>query len=165
MKLTRVVASIAVVAALSLTPMAHAQTCAAPGTWQPDSTGQPSLSQSTCGGDNSAVAYCAGAFPATGPAYILKLHTGPSGTFSQMTVEGGGAGFNPIAYVSSASAGCGVDAPCVASGNVFTSQQLPEGDYYFAVTAQSTDGAGACGIFQLVIDGSLPVGLQNFSVE
>jgi len=157
--------ALAMLASLTAVPL-QAQTCAAPQAWQPGTDGLPLFAGSTCSGENNnGGGFCAGSFPAPGAAFILQLHLGPNRTFSQMSVQSGGAGASQTIYVSSVSAGCGTDAACVASGPAIRSQDVPDGDWYFIITADATSPNGACGAFTLVSDGSLPVALQAFSID
>jgi hypothetical protein len=154
----------AIFASLAALPL-QAQTCAAPQTWQPGTDGQPLFANSTCSAeDNNGGGFCAGSFPAPGPAFILQLHLGPNRTFNQISVQSG-VGVGQIIYVSSVSAGCGTDAACVASGTTIRSQDVPDGDWYFIITADALAANGSCGTFTLVSDGSLPVALQAFSID
>lgn len=156
--------ALAMFASLAAVPL-QAQTCAAPQAWQPGTDGLPLFAGSTCSGENNnGGGFCAGSFPAPGAAFILQLHLGPNRTFNQITVQGG-VGVGQTIYVSSISAGCGTDAACVASGTTIRSQDVPDGDWYFVVTADASAANGSCGTFTLTSDGSLPVALQAFSID
>jgi hypothetical protein len=132
-----------------------AQTCAAPDTFQPPPGGE-SLSGTTCSGDTTATGYC-GSLPAPGPAYVIESTFGPNRTFQNISYLGG-PGYDAVVYVSSVADGCGTNAACVPM------DQIPDGTFFIIVTAGPSDPSGACGTFNLTVDGSFPVTLQAFSV-
>ena len=142
---------------------ANAQTCTAPQTWQPPPAGD-TMTGSTCGGDTTASAYCGGQFAAPGPAFIVQGTFAPSRTFTAINSIAS-PGWDLMMYVSAVSAGCGTNAPCVASGVSVASDEIPDGDYFIVVTAASFDANGQCGTFTLTSDGSFPVELQGFSID
>jgi hypothetical protein len=151
---------------------ASAQTCAGPQAWQPNQTGEPSISGTTCGGDTTATGYCGGNFDAPGPAYVIRSTFAAGHTATSITLSGGGAGFDPVVYFSPASSPCGSNAACGATTDTATpinatdgSGDVANGDWFIVVTAASIDSAGACGNFTLAANGTFPVSLQNFSVD
>lgn len=147
---------------------AAAQSCVGPLAWQPDPGGTPVISGTTCGGDTTAGAYCAGNQDAPGPAYVLQSTFSASRTFSTITLGGGAAGFDPVVYMSAVSGGCGTNAPCGPSGDTgfpIATADVPDGDWFIIVTAASIDAADSCGAFTVTSDGSFPVTLQDFTVS
>ena len=145
-----------------------AQTCAAPGSWQPDASGQPALSGTTCGGaaSDSVALYC-GSLNSTGKndAVYQVNFANPHGA-TTVTLAGGAAGFDPVAFIYSGA--CASGDGCVASGDTGTAMAVDTvnpGTYFLAVSAAPPNAAGACGTFSLTANGTLPVALQNFSIE
>jgi len=147
-------------------PAAHAQTCAAPETWQPPVAGQ-ALVHTTCGGDTTATSYCAGNQSAPGPAYVFQSTFAAPRTFTSISLSGGAAGFDPVMYMSAVSGGCGTNAACGPSGDTgfpIATADVSNGDWFIIVTAASIDAGGACGAFTITTDGSYPVELRSFDV-
>lgn len=173
MKRNLIVASLGALAMGALfSASAGAQTCASPLAWQPDASGQPVVSGTTCGGDTTAGGYCGGNFDAPGPAYVIASTFASPHTATTITLAGGGAGFDPVVYFSAASAGCGTNAACGATTDTGTpinaadgTGDVQNGDWLIVVTAASIDGANACGNFTLTANGTFPVTLQDFTVS
>lgn len=141
---------------------AGAQTCASPAGWPP---GGNTVSGTTCGGDTTAPGYCGGNLDAPGPAFVMAITIAPTTNFTEITLVGG-SGYDAVMYVSPASAGCGTNAACTATGDPgapISSADIPVGSYYLIVTAATFDNVGACGTFTLASD--LPVVLQSFTVD
>lgn len=167
MKRNLLVASLGALAMGALFSMsASAQTCAAPFGWQPPPGGN-TIPGDTCGQDATAAGYCAGNFDAPGPAYVVQSTFDASRTFTNINLDGGAAGFDPVIYMSAVSGGCGTNAACGPTGDstvdVLTAD-VPDGDWFIVVTAASINGAGACGAFTLASNGTFPVSLQEFTV-
>lgn len=145
---------------------AIAQTCGAPGSWQPDDTGNPTLPGDTCTGSDDIALYC-GALNSTGKLdAVYQVTFAAAGTATSVTVGGGAAGFDPIVAIYSG--GCATGDGCVASGEPSLAMDVTgvaDGTYFLGVTAAPPNAAGACGAFELTANGSFPVALQNFSVE
>ena len=167
MKRNLLVASLGALAMGALFSMsASAQTCAGPFSWQPPAAGN-TISGDTCGQDTTAAGYCAGNFDAPGPAYVIQSTFDGTRTFGTINLNGGGAGFDPVIYMTAVAGGCGTNAACGPTGDSTVDVQtgdVPDGDWFIVVTAASINGAGACGTFDLISDGSFPVSLQEFSV-
>ncbi len=167
MKRNLIVASLGALAMGALfSASAGAQTCAAPLAWQPDATGNPPISGTTCGGDTTAGGYCGGNFDAPGPAYVIKSTFAASRTFQKISLTG--SGFDPVIYMSRVSDGCGVNAGCGPTGDPgapISTADVPDGDWFIIVTAANFDSAGACGTFNASTEGTFPVTLQNFTVS
>lgn len=168
MKRNLLVATLGALAMGALFSMsASAQTCAGPTAWQPDAGGLPTISGDTCGQDTTAAGYCAGNFDAPGPAYVIQSTFDASRTFTNINLDGGAAGFDPVVYMSAVAGGCGTNAACGPTGDstvdVLTGD-VPDGDWFIVVTAASINGAGACGAFTLASNGTFPVSLQEFTV-
>lgn len=147
---------------------AGAQTCASPATWQPDSTGQPALTGTTCGQETSIISVCQGAAGAPGQAYVVLLPQIPAAaTFTSFTFTGG-AGYTLSAYLVPQASGCNADAACTTVGDGTTPVQhadIPPGGYYLIITGADFDASGACGTFTVTIDGTVPVSLQAFTID
>lgn len=150
---------------------ATAQTCASPLAWHPGAQ-DASFAATTCGGDTTAPGYCGGNFDAPGPAYVLRTTFAPGRTGTTLALGGGAAGFDPVLYFSAASSPCGSNAACGATTDTSTpiriadnNSDVPNGDWFIAITAASIDAAGACGPFTLTTNGNLPVSLQSFSID
>ena len=144
---------------------ASAQTCASPAAWQPDASGAPTVSATTCGGDTTATLYCGGNFDAKGPAYVIRSNFGSTRTFSAITGSG-----TPLAvYVVPVANGCASGGACQTTGDTVSAAiptgQIPDGNYYIIVTAASSSASGTCGDFVLTSDGTFPVSLKSFSIN
>jgi len=168
MKLGNVCFSLAVLLVTASSGL-HAQTCVSPQIWQPPPEPfQPTLVATTCGGDTTATAYCAGNQSAPGPAYVFHSTFAANRTFTTIALSGGAAGFDPVMYMSAFASGCGTNAACGPSGDTgfpIASADVSDGDWYIIVTAASIDAAGACGSFGISSNGSFPVTLTNFTVD
>lgn len=165
MKRNLFVASLAFGALFSLP--AIAQTCGGPAAWQPDATGTPTVTGTTCGGDTTAAQYCAGNLDAPGPAYVIQSTFAATRTFTAISLTGG-AGYDAVMYMSPSAAGCGTNAGCTATGDPgapIPSGDVPDGSFFLIVTAATFDAAGSCGTFTFTADGSFPVTLQDFTVS
>lgn len=144
-----------------------AQTCADPATASWPSLGGATLSGTTCDADTTAPSYCAGNFDAPGPAYVIQSTFDGTRTFTNLNLNGGQAGFDPVIYVTPVSAGCGTDGPCIATGDSsanILSADVPDGDWFIIVTAATINAPGACGDFALASDGNVPVELHTFEI-
>ena len=165
MKRNLLVASLALGGLFSVSAMA--QTCGGPQSWQPDASGTPAISGTTCGGDTTAAGYCGGNLDAPGPAYVMSSTFAASRTFTNISLTGG-AGYDAVMYISSQALGCGTNAACTATGDTgapIPTADVPDGSYFVIVTAATFDGAGSCGTFTITSNGSFPVMLQDFTVS
>jgi hypothetical protein len=145
---------------------AFAQTCAAPGTWNPDTTGAPPVSVDLCAGSDSVALFCQFLDSSGKNDGIYSITLAAGFTATSIAVSGGSATFNPVTYLYSDA--CATANACVQSGDATTPLPLTgttPGTYFLAVTAAASDGAGACGTPQMTTNGTFPVSLQNFSVE
>jgi len=145
---------------------AFAQTCGAPGAWNPDATGAPPVATDLCAGSDSVALYC-GVLDSQGKndgIYQITLAAGFTAT--SISVSGAAAGFNPVTYLYTA--GCATGDGCVHTGDANTALPLAgasPGAYFLSVTAAASDALGACGTTTMTTNGTFPVSLQNFSVE
>ncbi len=148
------------------TGAAFAQTCTAPGAWTPSADGTPPLAPNLCTGSDSVAQYC-DILDSSGKNDAVYQVTFAAGYTAQTIIVGGaGAGFNPVAYLYTA--GCTTGSGCVQTGDPSAAMPLTglaPGNYFLAVSAASSDAAGACGTPSLTTNGTFPVALQNFSVE
>ena len=145
---------------------AFAQTCAAPGSWNPDASGQPSVTVDLCAGSDSVALFCQFLDSAGKNDGIYQITLSGAYTATTISVSGGTATFNPVTYLYSDA--CTTANSCVQSGDAGTPIPLAgtaAGTYFLAVTAAPSDGAGACGQPTMTTNGTFPVSLQNFSVE
>jgi hypothetical protein len=147
------------------------QTCAAPGSWIPDATGNPALVGDTCGGSSEFISLCQlGTSDNPHPERIYRVvlaAAGPARTATSVTVAGGNASFTPLAGIYGGDCNNNSDncAQVAAAGESFPLAAVAAGTYFLAVTAASFDAPNACGPFTLTTNGTFPVSLQNFSVE
>ncbi|MEO7757389.1 MAG: hypothetical protein ABIS07_12470 [Dokdonella sp.] len=136
----------------------HAQSCAVPFLWQPD-TVHPNFDGTTCGGPHVADSLCEGFFGNPGPNFVVQFYLFPSTT--QITLVGGGQpGFDPAIFLSNSLDGCS-GGPCLASGDAATPMQvgdLPSGTYFLTVAAAGFDAQDSCGNFQLSMNGDFSGG-------
>ena len=145
---------------------AMAQSCGAPGTWTPDAAGNPPVSSDLCAGSDSVALYCDLLDSAGKNDAVYAITFAAGFTAQSITLTGGAAGFNPVMYLYTA--GCTTGSGCVQSGDTTNPIQLAgtaPGNYFLAVSAASSDAAGACGTIGMSTNGTFPVSLQNFSVE
>lgn len=160
---------IATAALLCFTGMnvAMAQTCAAPGSWQPNEAGDPVVTGDTCAGSSDSVALYCGSLNSTGKNdAVYQVNFANPHTATTVTLAGGAAGFDPVAFLYSG--GCATGDGCVASGDAGTAMEVTAvnpGTYFLAVSAAPPNAAGACGGFTLTANGTFPVSLQSFSIE
>lgn len=155
----------AVLAAL-FSVSASAQTCAAPASWTPDTTGTPTLQGTTCGHESGITSVCQATFGAPGAAFVALVNIADTGTFTNIAFTGG-AGYTYSAYFVPQATGCNTDGACTTSTSGATPARhtnLPAGQYYMIVTGADFDAPNACGTFTATADGTLPVTLQSFTV-
>lgn len=140
-----------------------AQTCATPVMF-PDPA-FPYVSGNTGWGEYDLPAVC-GQFSAPGPSFVFRVNI--DGWMStQIRLEGGGPGFNPVMYITDGAQACGV-GDCQASGEVGVPIQtgdLPPGTHWLIVTADDFNSPGAQGDFFLTIDGLPPDGDSDLIFE
>lgn len=146
---------------------AFAQTCGAPGSWNPDASGNPSVSPGDlCAGTDSVALFCALLDSQGKNDGIYQVTLAAGFTATSISVTGAAAGFNPVTYLYTA--GCATGDGCTQSGdanNALPLTGVAPGTYFLAVTAASSDATGACGSPTMTTNGTFPVALQNFSVE
>lgn len=145
---------------------AFAQTCGAPGSWNPDASGAPPVVTDLCAGSDSVSLYCALLDSAGKNDGIYQINLVAGYTAQTISVSGAAAGFDPVVYLYTAA--CATGDGCVASGEASVPLSLSgiaPGAYFLAVTAASSNAAGSCGTTTMTTDGTFPVSLQNFSVE
>lgn len=147
--------------------VAFAQTCGTPGTWTPGPDGSPPTDPvNLCNGSDSVALFCDFLDSAGKNDAIYQINLVAGYTAQTITVSGAAQGFNPVTYLYSA--GCATGGGCVQSGDAGTALPLAgtaAGTYFLAVSAASSDAAGACGTVSLSTNGTFPVSLQSFSVE
>jgi hypothetical protein len=153
----------------AVSSVSFAQTCASPTAFNTPPAG-PVASGTTCGGTDSVSLYCGALDSASKPDAIYQMTlaaVGPNRTATQIALSGvTGAGFGPIivAYNSTCANGDG----CASTGDGSSALSLAAvgaGTYFLAVSASPVDASGACGTFTLTANGTLPVQLQNFSID
>jgi hypothetical protein len=173
MKLNRTLASLLIAGCcLGVGSTAFAATCNA--TLGPINTSNVppgTFSGSDCGANanfNGAGTLCGGvSYSNTGTdVWQVQMGAGQNFTFSVTS-----AAFVPdIALLSTA---CADNSPCVnntdyssgtGTATSTTVSGQPAGTYYLVVTDSTASGA-QCGAYNLAITGTLPVKLQNFSVQ
>jgi len=145
---------------------AFAQTCGAPGSWNPDATGAPPVVTDLCAGSDSVALYCQFLDSQGKNDGIYQINLVAGYTATTISVSGAGAGFNPVTYLYTAA--CATGDGCVQSGDAGTPLPLAgsaPGAYFLSVTAAASDASGACGTTTMTTNGTFPVSLQNFSVE
>jgi hypothetical protein len=145
---------------------AFAQTCGAPGSWNPDTTGAPPVVTDLCAGSDSVALYCQFLDSAGKNDGIYQINLAAGFTATSISVSGAGAGFNPVTILYTAA--CATGDGCSQSGDANNPLPLAgtaPGAYFLAVSAAPSDAAGACGTTTMTTNGTFPVSLQNFSVE
>lgn len=158
--------AVLVLASHLLSAVATAQTCAAPGSWTPDPTGNPGVTIDLCAGTDSVALYCQFLDSAGKNDGIYAITLVGGFTAASISVSGTRAGFNPVTILYSGD--CATANTCLQSGDATTALPLtgiPGGTYFLAVTAAPSDGAGACGTPTLISNGWFPVELQSFDVD
>jgi hypothetical protein len=154
--------------ALLLSDSLAAQTCAAPATWHPDASGNPSLNGSTCGHETGIISVCQNAAGAPGQAFVTSIFVAAdAGTFLTINFVGG-PGYTLSAYLVPQAGGCNNNAACTTVGDGSTPilhTDVPPGTYYLILTGADFDAPNACGTFTVLSDSYLPVTLQTFSVD
>ncbi len=157
----------AAVLALMFSASATAGTCAAPTPWQPDTSGNPSLTGTTCSAETGIISVCQGNFGAPGAAFVALVTVAAAGTYTEIDFTGG-SGYTLAAYLVPQASGCNSDAACTTVGdetaNMFHTD-TPPGTYYLIIQGADFDSPGACGTFTATANGSLPVQLQSFTVS
>jgi hypothetical protein len=155
------------VASAIVLPMsiANAQTCAAPGSWNPDATGAPPVNADLCVLPDSVSLYCDFLDSAGKNDAIYQLTLPPAFTNTSISISGGAAGFNPVIFLYTGT--CANGNNCVQSGD--TNNPLPltgvtPGTYFLAATAAPSDATGACGTITMTTN-AVPVELQSFEVD
>lgn len=145
----------------------QAQTCAAPAAWQPDSSGAPNLTGTTCNHEQGIVSVCQGNFDAPHEAFVLRIFVAQSAPFTDIVLTGG-TGYSIVAYLIPFAGGCNTNGACTTAGDSATPLRhvdIPEGDYFLIITGAGFSLPGACGTFSIATNGNLPVELQTFTVS
>lgn len=159
-------AATAAIFASAFSVSASAQTCAAPVAWNPNTSGSPTLSGTTCGHETGIVGTCQ-TFGAPSAAFIAQVNITAAGTFTNISFTGG-SGYTIAAYLVPTANTCGPDSACTTTGDGTTPMlhsDIPPGTYFLILTGADFDTIGACGTFTATANGSLPVQLQNFTVS
>lgn len=158
---------LASMATLGFSGIAAAQTCASPTPFNSPSSG-PTASGDTCAASDQTVQYCGGFNSSGKNDVVYQIQLGPSRTATQISISGGAAGFTPTLFMYSDA--CVQADNCVATGDTSTPADIsagsvPNGTYLFAITSANADSAGSCGSYTITANGTLPVKLQNFSIN
>lgn len=155
----------AAVVATCFTVSVAAQTCASPLSYNTPPSA-PTATGDTCAASDAVALYC-GSLDSSGKNDVVyQINVGASKTATQITITGGGAGFTPSLFIYSDA--CNTANNCLATGDTSTPADLSgvgPGTYYMAISAGPSEAAGACGTYAITADGTLPVKLQNFSVN
>ena len=183
MKTIRSVAACALIAGLGLAGTAAAQ-CTLDST-VPRGNGPIAVPGNTCGKNLALLSICGGGLPTNGlGTSVVQLNLGGTPNFGLQVVSGV-AGFNPeLAFTSGACSslsGCTVDdtngtqtVPAAGAGTGFAGPgstnfdgpiPQPATTTGFVFITDLTVEAPGCGAYTLNIAGTLPVKLQNFSVQ
>ena len=167
---------VAALAASFFSPLAFAQTCAAPAGPANGSNVPLMVQGTTCGADATSfgTSYCQGGIVAPGaPAAVVAIDVGPVNHLA-ITVATTTTTFNPALFLIGPNS-CGSTTACIdendanpaggserlPSSGVEIPQQ-PAGRYYLAITSMVS--ATDCGTFSATFDG-FPVELQSFSID
>jgi hypothetical protein len=154
---------LATLVGLGLNASVTAQTCAAPGVFSPDPSGNPPVAADLCTLPDSVALYCDFLDSSGKPDGIWQITLAPGFTNTLIAVSGGVAGFNPVIFLYSSA--CTVGNQCASSGDANIPLALTgvtPGTYFLAASAAPSDGSGACGAVSLTTN--LPVELQSFDV-
>lgn len=153
------------VLAVAFTVPTFAQTCGTPLAFNTPAGG-PTASGDTCTANDEVAAYCVFQDSAGKPDVIYQAAIDASKTATQITITGSGTGFTPTIYLYSDA--CASANACVQTGEQGSPMDISAvgaGTYYLSATASQVDASGACGTFTITANGTLPVKLQNFSVN
>ena len=165
----KLISGLVAVAATFGTPMAFAQTCAAPGAPSPI-TAAPANFNSACTAADEFNSICAGSVTATGTSAVYSIQLGAANNFTITVTPSAGTYDHAIFLIGPNS--CAQTAPCVADADnagAGAAESLDPADNLRAGTSSlvcdSTAGPTGCVPSAVSIVGTLPVSLQNFSVE
>lgn len=184
MKTKQIVAACALIAGFGLAGSVSAQ-CVLDGTVGPGSSFPATFSGNTCGKNNGSggsfnlATFCSGGNSTNGAgSAIIQVNTGAAPQL-HVSVISSTAGFNPeLAVLNGACSsltGCSVDdtnntqsVPAGAHATQDTASPAPAasttGAAFIVISDLNTEAPG-CGAYELVVNGPLPVKLQNFSVN
>ena len=163
----KIISGSAVLAALLAAPMAFGQTCAAPGG---PVTVSPSNFNSTCTATDEFNSICGGSVTAIGTSAVYRVQVGAVNNFNITVTPSVGTYDHAIFLIGPGS--CLQTTPCVADNDaagpgapetIAIPPNTPAGTYYLVI--DSTAAATGCVPSNVVFAGTLPVSLQNFSVE
>jgi hypothetical protein len=163
----KLISGIAATVAMFAAPMAFAQTCGAPG--GPVTT-SPSSFQSTCTATDEFNSICAGSITAIGTSAVYAVQVGAVNNFTITVTPSVNTYDHAIFLIGPGS--CAQTTPCVADADnagpgaaeVLTpAANIAAGTYYLVI--DSTASAVGCVPSTVDFTGTLPVTLQNFSVE
>lgn len=145
-----------------------AQTCAAPATWHPTESGNPDLSETTCGHETGIISVCQNAAGAPGQAFVASIFVADApATFTSIHFVGG-PGYTISTYLVPQAGGCNNNAACTTVGDGGTDMlhvDIPGGTYYLIITGADFDAPNTCGTFTAHSNSFLPVSLQTFSID
>lgn len=164
------IAILALAAGLSLAASGvNAQTCVASAGNTPitGANSGTTLNINTCTATDQLAVACNGLSPiGNAPDAVWALTIGPGASSGNITVTPTGTGWNPYLMVlSGACSGgstCVIDADDNGVGGSETGAIPAAGNYWLMITDES--GTTTCGTGTLAL-GTLPVNLQDFSVE
>jgi hypothetical protein len=156
-------------AAVLAAPMAFGQTCASPGAPSPITTA-PANFVSACTAGDEFNSICGGSVTATGTSAVYSIQVGAANTFV-ITVTPTVNTYDQAIFLIGPNS-CLQTTPCVADADnagpggaetLDPADNLPAGTYYLVI--DSTAGPTGCVPSNVGITATLPVSLQNFSVE
>jgi len=160
------IAHAALLATLLAAPAAFAQTCAAPG---PTITG-PGTFNATCTSADEFNSICSGSVTAVGTSAVYPVQVGNPNNFS-ITVTPSVNTYDHAIFLIGPNS-CLQTTPCVAEDDAAPAGQpetinipanTPSGTYYLVI--DSTASAVGCVPSSIVVTGTVPVSLKNFSIE
>ena len=162
----KIVAHAVGLALLATAGYVSAQTCAAPGTL--NGAAQP-VSGNTCNGTNIIGTYCDVA-PAPQKEDIYSVTLASPTATSIALANSTGSGYTPALVLFQGT--CVNGSSCAqssfgtnGSGVSLSLAGVADGAYFLAVTSDPNAAAADCGAYNLTWTGTLPVKLQNFSVD
>lgn len=163
----KIISGATVLATLLAAPMAFGQTCAAPGG---PVTVSPSNFQSTCTATDEFNSICGGSVTSIGTSAVYRVQVGAVNNFD-ITVTPSVATYDHAIFLIGPGT-CLQTTPCVADADnagagaaetISPPDNTPAGTYYLVI--DSTAAATGCVPSTVAFAGTLPVSLQNFSVE
>jgi hypothetical protein len=161
--------------AFGIAGSAAAQTCASPLTFNFANPQAPTGSGDTCTATNSITDICNEASPSPGNDVVYAFNVNSAGaagyTALNLALTTSSGTFNPVLALIGPNVACSGDATCLrtastggaGAGETLNVGTLGNGSYFLIVSADP--GGATCGQFTVTASGSLPVALQNFSID